>query len=258
MKIKKINLNVILIVALVIIMILYLKQCNTTSNLKDEAKISEMNQKALLDSITTYETKNGKLVYEKSILIASEKELKELNSSLYEEVQDLKKNPSIIFKEKILVQHDTVKVKTMIKNYDNGKIGFVWNYDTIFNENNFQKLFGRTIVNVDSNGLSNPVTFIDVNEIGMSFITGLTKGKDTYEIFIKSDYPGFTATSIEGAIIDKKMITNDESSFVIGPSLGYGIIFVNDKNVKHGPVVGITFTYNLNKKIKKIFRPFGL
>jgi len=92
----------------------------------------------------------------------------------------------------------------------------------------------------------------------MSFITGIKEGPDHYEIFIKSDYPGFTVTDIQGAILDKKMVTSSESSLVFGPSIGYGIVFNPNGNVSHGITLGVTATYNLNKHIKKLFKRYRL
>lgn len=254
---KKINLNTILMIAIIIIVLLYLKQCGSISNLKDENKISKMNQIALLDSVTTYKDKTGVLVYEKSILIASKGELKDLNKELYDDIKNLKNNPKIVFKEKIIVKHDTIKIPTTVVKYPDGSIGLNWNYDSTFSSGNFQKLAGETRFRYEKDSLNVLGTSINENSFGMSFITGLTKGKDTYEIFIKSDYPGFTVTNIEGAIIDKKMISTNESSFVIGPSIGYGIVFTGGA-VKYGVTAGVSLTYNLNKPIKKLFRPFGL
>ena len=255
---QKINLNTILMIGIVVLIAMYLLQCNGKSNLKDELKISKMNQIALGDSITTYKSKNGTLVYEKSILIASKKDLKDLNKDLYDEIKDLKKKPKIIFKEKIVVKHDTTKLETKIVRYPDGSIGLKWDRDTTFSDGNFQKLAGETKFKLDTTGIPSDInTTLDINEFGISFTTGLTEGDDTYEIFIKSNYPGFTVTDIQGAIIDKNMITSDESSFVFGPSIGPGLVF-NGNGVHAGVIVGATVTWNLNKKIKKMFRPFGL
>lgn len=259
---KKINLNTILIIAIVIISILWLRQCNRTSNLNDDLKIANMNRIALLDTITTYETKSGKLVFEKNALIASGKELEQLNSDLAKEVKDLKNNPKIIIKTVTKIVHDTTYLNNTIIKYADGSTGLKWKRDTVFTPDslNYQSLAGesRFLIDTVSGEVIDKGTILSTNEFGMSFTTGLTTGKDGYEIFIKSDYPGFKATQINGAIIDKKMIKSNESSIAFGPSLGYGIIFGNNGNVNHGVIIGVSATYNLNKPIKKIFRPFGL
>ena len=261
-KLKGINFNTILMIAIIILSLLYLKQCGKTSSLKDDIKIANMNNDALLDSVTSYTTKNGKLIFEKNSLIASKKELKDLNSELYKEIQYLKDNPKIVIKTETVVVHDTTYLDNIIIKYADGSNGLKWNHDTTFTSDglNYQKLEGESKFYIDSiNGkVIDRGTVLYTNEFGMSFTTGLTSGKDGYEIFVKSDYPGFKATNINGAVIDKKMIISNESQIVFGPSLGYGIVFTGGGNVNYGVIVGATATYNLNKPIKKLFRPNGL
>lgn len=257
---KNLNINTILNVVLVIVILLYLKQCNTTSNLSDDLKISKMNQIALNDSIRSYEIKNGSLVYQKQILIASKKELKDLNLDLSKELKGIKNNPKIIIKKEISIVHDTLKVPTYIVKYTDGNTGLTWKTDTTYSEGNYQTLSGETRFKLDSAGhiINSPVTYINENKIGISLTTGLVSDKEGYKIFIKSDYPGFTPTKIEGAIIDKKMIISNESPVVFGPSIGYGLVFASGGQVRHGLSLGFMATYNLNKPIKKLFRPHGL
>lgn len=257
---KKINLNTILMIAIVIIAILWLRQCNRTSNLKDDLRIANMNQAALQDSVTTYRTRSGDLVFEKDALIASAKELKDLNKELADEVKDLKNNPKIVIKTVTKVVHDTTYLTNTIIKYPDGTTGLIWKHDTTFTADgfNYQKLSGESRFILTKDSIFDRGTTLFTNEFGMSFTTGLNAGKDSYEIFIKSDYPGFTATKIDGAIIDKKMIISNESPVVFGPSLGYGITFTPSGTVNHGFIIGLTATYNLNKPIKKLFRPYGL
>ena len=257
-KLKNINLNTVLIIVGIVFALLYLKQCDSTSNLKNEIKIAYMNQAALLDSVTSEKGKNGDLVFEKSTLIASKRELKNLNGDLYREVQELKDNPKVIYKVLVKYVHDTIEIETNTILYADGTIGLNWERDTTFSAGNYQKLYGETRFRLDSNKVTDVSTMLNTNEFGMSFVTGLKKGKDNYEIFIKSDYPGFNVTSIDGAIIDKSMIQSNESSWVVGPNVGYSAIFLPNGQLSHGITIGVGFTFNMNKKIKKLFRPFGL
>lgn len=257
-KLKKLPLNTILMIVIVVIALLYLKQCNRSSNLKSDLIIANMNQQVLGDSITTYVDKAGDLTYEKGILIASEKELKDLNRELYDEVKHLIDNPKIVIMERIIIKEVPFEVPTYITQYPDGSTGLKWRRDTTYSIGNYQKLAGETKFIYDSLGIRNPSTLISSNEFGISFITGIKEGKDHYEIFIKSDYPGFTVTDIQGAILDKRMVTSNESSVVFGPSIGYGVVFNPNGNINHGVTVGVTATFNLNKYIKKLFKPYGL
>jgi len=256
-KLKNINTNTILIIVIAIVTMLYLKQCNRSSNLKDEVTIANMNRIALADSITTYTDKAGDLTFEKGILVASKEELKSINKDLYDKIKHLKNNPKVVFVETIVIKHDTLNVDNVVFKYKDGSTGISWNYDKTFSVGNYQKLSGESRFTHIGDSIQPGTTSINVNEIGMSFTTGLSEGKDSYKIFIKSDYPGFIVTDITGSIIDKKMITSNESAVVFGPSVGYGLVF-NTSSVNHGVFVGVTATYNLNKHFKKLFRPFGL
>lgn len=247
--------NTILTIVGIVFALLYLQQCNRSSSLKDKMAIMENNTAALNDSITSYKDKSNTLVYEKGILIASEKELKDLNKELYDEVKDLKNNPKVVIKEVFIIEHDTTYIETTIKEYGDGDYGFVWKHDTTYAEGNFQHLGGETRFNLGEDGISDPFTIINENRFGVSLITGLEKNDDgNYSIFVKSKYPGFTPTSIEGSVIDKKMLQSNESDWVIGPHLGYGIQFQNSGTLSHGWTIGFGVTYNLNKKIKKLFK----
>ena len=253
----KINLNTILIGGLIVFALLYLERCGRVSSLKDEVKIGNMNQKVFSDSIRNYKNTNGKLVYQRGILIASKKELKQLNSNLYKEIKDLKDNPKVIYQTEVVIKRDTTPIRTIVEAIDSDSYMFAWKYDTTYSKGNFQKISGSTLFDIDSIGPNNVQTKIEENSFGLSLTTGLVEGKETYEIFVKSNYPGFEVTSIEGSIIDKKMIRSNESQWVIGPQFGYGITLSNG-SVRYGPTIGFGVTYNLNKNIKKVFRPFGL
>ncbi len=245
-------------IVIVVLVLLYLKQCNRSSNLDSDLKIANMNSQVFNDSITTYRDKAGNLTYEKGILVASEKDLKDLNKELYNEVKELKDNPKIIIKESIVIKEVPFEVPTYINVYPDGSTGLSWSRDTTYNNRNYQKLEGETRFIYDSLGIHNPYTMINSNEIGISFITGIKEGKDHYEIFIKSDYPGFTVTDIQGSILDKKMIQSNESAVVFGPSIGYGAILSPNGTIGHGVTVGFNATYNLNRHFKKLFKKYNL
>jgi len=139
-KLKKLPLNTILIIAIAVIAMLYLKQCNRSSNLNTELKIANMNQQVLNDSITTYKDKAGDLTYEKGILIASEKELKDLNKELYDEVKYLEDNPKIVIQERIRIKEVPFEVPTYITQYPDGSTGLNWKRDTTYSTGNYQYL----------------------------------------------------------------------------------------------------------------------
>ncbi len=247
------NLNIITWIAIVVMAILLFRQCSVSSNIKDELAISINNSSALGDSIETYRTRGGDLVYEKGILIASEKELKDLNKALYKDIKDLKNNPKVVIMTETIIIHDTTLLETEIIKYSDGSNGIKWDYDSVYSEGNFQRLEGITRFKIDSTGLHDVNATLNTNSFGMTFKTGITEEDGQYRIFVESDYPNFTVGKIEGAILDKSMIQSNESSWVAGPFIGYGLQFVNN-NVTYGPQIGVAISYNFNKSIKKLFK----
>jgi hypothetical protein len=171
----------------------------------------QQNVFALNDSIRTYKTKNGDLVYEKGALISENGSLKTLNKDLANEVQYLKDHPIVIIKTKIVIKHDTIEVPVYIGNPIWNEDGSVtrelkWNYEKDFGKGNSRKLAGKLNVTVDTtmNLTSAPVHITD-DEFSLAITTGLTENKDgLLEIFVKSDYPGFSVSSMDGALIDPK------------------------------------------------------
>lgn len=251
---KNISLNTILLLGIVVLLFLFLQQCNRSSKLKDELFIDGQNLRALNDTISTYKTKNGEVVYDKSILIADKKQLKELNKDLYDEINNLNNNPKVIIKEKIVIDHDTIKVPTEVIKYSNDYYGFKWNHDTTYCEGNFQILNGETKFKLDKNGFSDINTLITKNSMGLTLKTGINKVDGIYKIFVESEHPDFKIIKIDGAILDKDMVLSDESSWVVGPNLGYGLQVQSNGVLSHGVTIGMGVTYNFNKNIKKIFK----
>ena len=93
---------------------------------------------------------------------------------------------------------------------------------------------------------------ITTDEFGMSLITGLTENKDgLLEIFIKSPYPGFKVTSIDGALIDPNESEVIKKYFppkrwAIGFYGGYGIYYDPLKiSAGSGLQIGIGLQYNI-------------
>lgn len=247
--------NALLIVF--VLCIVYFRSCTGGSSI--DTTVYEQNIAALTDSLRVYKTKNGELVYEKSSLLTSTKELKQLNNELAEEVKYLKDNPIVIIKWKTKIVHDTVYLPVVVGeaywNEDSTikTVPFTWKYDTVYIENNYRKLAGQYLVQVDT--LLNVVTksfIISTDEIGMSFTTGLTESKDgNLEIFIKTPYPGFKPVDVDGALIDPRESDVIKKFFPpkrwsIGPYIGYGFYFDPVKGkAGSGINAGISVSYGI-------------
>ena len=252
---KKQKVNTLLIIGMIVLAFLMLQQCNSKQNYQEELHIQTQNTMALNDSVRTYTDKNKNLVFEKNTLIASEKELKELNKELYDEVKTLKDNPVIIIRPEIQIEHDTVTLTSTLIEYADGTYGIEWVHDTTYTPNASRTLAGESFFKLDSLQITPLYTVISEDKIKFNLSTGITEKKDFFEIFIKSDYPGFEVIELDGAILDKKRFLKHQPSFIFGPYLGAGLNFSNG-GVNYGIQVGFGVTYNLNKQVRKIFKPF--
>lgn len=244
--------RIVYIVVIIILVILLLRTCRTPIENYDQ------NIKALTDSIRMYKAKNGDLVFEKNAFIANEKELNKLNVNLASEVKNLKDNQVVIIKPTIKIIHDTVtiyvKQGSSAHNSDSTVkyASFTWNLDTIYDINNYRKLSGDYLISVDTNLNIKTDNFrITTDEFSIGLTTGLTEKDGDVEIFIKSNYPGFTPSSIDGALFDprdSKVIKKyfPPKRWSLGPYIGYGAyIDLSSGNVGTGVSAGVSLSYGI-------------
>jgi len=236
-KIKKLDTRLLLLIALIVAVLLMLHQCGARKNAELDLAMANNNIHALSDTITQATNKLGNVQYEKSVLITSEKGLKDLNQDLANEVKAqsgkigyLQKVVSTIntTHDNIITVFDTVFQKA---NSCDTAVPFLltWNANKQYDVNNFRKLNGTTAFTIDKGILSNPFTTITEDILGFDLVTGLEKKDDHYEIFIRSNYPGFKPTKIDGAFIPQKDLFPTEKSkrwnFGIGLQAGLGAGF---------------------------------
>lgn len=247
-----------ILIAILILCIVYFKGCKHDTKI-DTTKY-EQNIAALTDSVRTYKAKNGDLVFEKNSLITSSKDLEKLNTGLANEVKYLKDHPVVVIKEVIKIMHDTIRVPIHLGgkgtwNADSTVFTqpFEWNHDTVFSIGNTRKIHGSFSCSADTcfHLAASPMT-IDKDEFNLAIITGLTENKDKkLEIFVKSNYPNFSVSTIDGALIDptessviKKFFPPKRWS--VGPYLGYGVYF-DPLSIKAGSgiTIGVSVSYGL-------------
>lgn len=199
------------------------------SNLKVQLEISEQNQLALTDSIRVTENKYKELVFSKNTLIAQKGNLEDLNKDLANAVKRERGKVRSLNRIVSEVKADTVFTNNTLILYKDGTNGLSWNYDTIYDKNNERHISGISNFSIDSNGNIRPLkTIISKDEFKFNLITGLKEKDGNVEIFVRSDYPNFNVTKLDGAIIDpqnhpiiKKYQKNKR--WGIGPYAGVGI-----------------------------------
>jgi hypothetical protein len=242
--------DIILLAVAGILIFLLLKQCNSNSDLRNQIAINNHNIDALNDTVRIEKDKLGREVFVKKTLLASNKNLKDLNTGLSDEVKNLKGTVIFLQKSNTEVKKDTQYVNNYITVYPDGKYSLDWKFDTTYSEGNYRKFSGNSFFKVDKKNdtILPGSTRINEDEMGFSFITGLREKNKSLEIFLTPKYPGMKVTEIEGAIIDpkksdllKKMFP--QKKWGIGPQIGLGI--GGGYNINGKPAFGPMFYFGV-------------
>jgi hypothetical protein len=247
----------ILAIGFVIILLLFLQQCGKNSSLEEKAKIDHQNWIASVDSVRVIKNRLGEEISVKNSFIASEKELKALNEKLYNDVKKLEGKVITAQSSTVNVVHDVITVTNEVKKYPDGTNELKWKFDTTYTEDNGRSIAGFSRFMIDSTGkILDRGTTISRDEIRIKILTGVTELDDSFQIFVKTDYPNLKVEKMDGAILDKKrFMMNNESRWVIGPYAGVGIGYNTfSRTITPNYSIGFGVTFNLNKQIKRIFR----
>jgi hypothetical protein len=221
-----------------------MKECSGNENLKAEIKRGQQNQKALLDTLRIEKNRAGELQAEKLTLVASEKELKSLNGSLYAEIQKQKGQVTQLTQANVELSTTITGLQTELEEERNDidthtvyvdgatwpkSYRLKWSFDSTYSAGNYTKLSGFSRIRVLNDSTIVPgLTDITENVQGFKFTTGLTKKDGDYHIFVKSDHPGFSVSAIDGAVIpgNNPMFQGKPKKWglaaTVGPNFSYG------------------------------------
>lgn len=222
--------DIVFLLGIAILVLLLMKQCNSNRDLKNQIDINNHNIDALNDTVRVEKDKLNREVYVKRTLLATNKNLEGLNSSLSSEVKSLKGKVIYLQSSKTKIEVDTQYIDNYITVYPDNKYSLDWKFDTTYSEGNYRRFSGNSFFRIekDTDSIIPGKTRINHDEMGFSFITGLREKDKSLEIFVTPKYPGMKVTEIEGAVIDpsksvllKKMFP--EKRWGIGPQIGIGI-----------------------------------
>lgn len=252
----------ILTIIILVFFIFFIFKGVEKNSTKNELTRLKQNIAYYQDSLRTATLKTGELVYERDILAATSKDLKDLSANLYNEVK--KQNGQVIsltqinvsLKNEIIELRAGLDTNIYLRAWPNGEQSIAWAYDSVYSPGNERHLASETWFKflsdttlIDYNSIKIKITK-DINKF--SLITGLEEDKETnlLKIFVRSDYPGFTVSKIDGVIIDPQKSDLIKSyfptkKFGIGFQVGYGLGANNNGIIRLGPYLGIGISYNL-------------
>lgn len=232
----------------------------------DKLQIANQNLLAVNDSIRVTYAKDKQVEYDKYSYIAKQaSDLKGVNDSLLAKIKNTKGDvksaidvTTTITDSGKLVKDSTIDRTTKdsagVVHVDaDVSLSFRKNYS----KGNFHTM--SAVIHIKGVPDSLDVTGdLMRDQISMTLFTGIKKNPDgNYEIFARSGYPGATITSLEGAVIDKKIFQQEDKRriFTLGFGLGY-VPFLYDfgshKQEIFPSKIGATLGVNVN--ISEIFR----
>lgn len=222
----------------------------------------EQNLIAATDSIKIYKNKYKETVIEKSIYIASVKDLKKENSDLYNEIKKQEGNIISLNSAIIILKQDTAILNQKLKKQigdavqvDKDTWNLPWKLSYNWDKDNYDIFEGYTTASLNSNGniitIKNDNTNLTKRTSSIKLVFGEKVVDKKYKVFVTSNYPGISAESLEGVLIDpntnndiKKLINKKHwfNGFSVGVSATVGKDLFNNN---FGLMVGPSVTWNI-------------
>lgn len=243
----------IVIIVLLIILFFTSKSCQ---NAKLDALISKNNVEAIQDKLRTEKNKAGEVEYLRRSLVADMESLKDLNSSLYDEVKKMKGEVLVMSKNMIDIEGTLVGIEINTR----GQKPIKLKNDTLvvpytFTDGNEKKTWSREVIgesvvlmkNITDSTYALPLyNKLKSDKMSLQIFSSLRKREDDgkFEFVLRTDYPNVTLNP-EGFIDPSVFATNNTSltqdKWIIGPYIGVGV----NNTFGITPQIGIGLTYRI-------------
>ena len=260
------NTRMIMLGIIVIILLLFLQQCNRTQYFKDQVELEKQetkrvsnNYEAALDTIEQGKIDDNTWRAEKAGYELTLDELENKYTDLLGDFEvEKNKPPKVVIKIEYVINEvvNNVPVYVEVDSLGNTSIAFS---DSTYHDStmtNYRYLSGNIpykIIFDPSDSLYKAVPDFGVFNLtlGMNLNLGLFQDKKTRKISIMADtdYPGVTFTNIDGASImddpaNKKVLRQIRKPWGLGINIGYGaIVDVKNGTISTGPYFGIGLSY---------------
>lgn len=220
-------------------------QNNKINELETQQQTYSSNISALTDSVREYRLDNGDLVAEKGALQTSISDLRNINTDLYDELQEEKnKPPKTITKIEYVVKRDTFYVDDSRYTYlgdDSYRISWEyqesggWGLRALEGNSRFDFIGDSTITNIN--------TQITKDIFEMNITTGFRETEDgKLQAYARTSAPNVSFTQVDGAIIDPNAYVNQSpNKWGVGFHVGYGLT----SEFKPTPYIGVGLSYDV-------------
>jgi len=253
----------ILITTIIILLLIGFSayQYSRIQELKRQILIHEQNESALKDTIKYEKQKNGEMQASIDVYIGNINLLKKVNKKLADELEQQKGKIIDLNNIIIVLRQDSItlrkaldeknKIIEKILQVDSNTYVAGWTLPFIYDSTNFEVIKGRTYI-----GIKNKYP-LELEHIDSEIIEKLTQIDLTFghkeenkkiRVFVQTSYPGFTAKSLHGILIDPKDYTDIAPKKHWFQGFGVGIGAAGGFNVttgKYGLVLGPSIHYTI-------------
>jgi len=254
--------RVTLLIGIVVLALMFLKQCQSTQDAKQEAQRHFNNLLAERDSVRILKSQNGNMLAEKSAFKLKYDELSKDQKELVKRLElEGKKKPSTIIQTEIAYRDTSIIVPVLATqegdqtelNFSHkpslpgknkliieGKLPYSIKIDSVLESNGKYK-YTSTIV--PQNAKLSMEQTIDL-------VTGLYTDPKTGRLYVRASttFPGITFSDMQALdMVDdpatKKALKQARKTFGLGLSVGYGLTLAKDGTFNAGPNIGLGLTY---------------
>ena len=219
--------NIKLFVVMAILALITFFSIKSCSEKKDKVNDLQHNIHVLNSEVETYKTANGELAYERDIYLSSVKGLRDVNDSLYAEIQNLKRYIDNAVTTEIII-HDTLHSEQTV-------------YITQDLDTSFSFTFDDSWLRANHNlTLHNSTLKSESFEYTMSMNVGVYFSEDN-TVILKSDNPHVVFSNVFGFSEQNKSPLSHH--WGLGVQLGFGAVYF-DKAVRLSPYIGAGISYN--------------
>jgi len=245
-----------LVIAVVILILLLLRQCNANNALEKEAKREHNNYLAAQDSVRFVSNKLGNAVYEKSAFELKMSELSDENKDLIKKL-DLSRNktPEVVI-ETVTEYVDVFRdVPTKVEKDSSGQKLVTFIHNPELPGKNFLKISGQVPYDIRLDRNPNDPTLVSATllpgsaqveiEQKIAIVSGIYRDPKSKRLMtrVSTDYPGITFSDINSFEItdtpeNRKALMGERRRFGLGVNAGFGYV-VGAGGISPGVYVGI-------------------
>lgn len=239
--------TIFIILLLFVIAVMYM----TNKRNSNKLHIAQNNLEVINDSLKTIQLSNGKVLYERGVLISTLEDLKKINNRLANDISKIKEvKPKKFIQSKVDIKTKDITLNTSIVETSDSTYTIKFEHDTIYNEDNGRTIRGFVYINYNDGReekllIKDFKITEDILKIKSNLVLGERDGR--IKVWLNSDFPGFTVKDIDAVILDTKnypiLKKLNNKRFNVGPYIGLQL----NRETIVSPSIGIGLQYSLLK-----------